>query len=143
MDDPGWIILGVFAALVLLFVYVLPTYIAFSRQHSFKWIIMAINLVLGASGLGWLIAFVWAVWPQEKSLADPLLGNPTGTGRRNAGHTLGEMRASATQSEAAPDSNATGASALDVIERLSKLAERGVITAEEFAEKKARLLSQV
>jgi len=38
--------------------------------------------------------------PQNKSLADPLLGNPTGTGHRNAGHTLGEMRASAALSEA-------------------------------------------
>jgi hypothetical protein len=143
MDTPGWVVLGVLAVLLLLFVYWLPTYIAFKRKHDFKWIIMAINLVLGASGLGWLIAFVWAVWPQDKSLADPLLGNPTGTGRRNAGHTLGEMRATAAQSEASLGSNGTASAAMDVIDRLSKLAERGAITAEEFSAKKASLLSQV
>ncbi len=92
-------------------------------------------MVLGASGVGWLIAFVWAVWPQDKSLADPLLGNPTGTGRRNAGHTLGEMRASAAQSQASVGANGATSAALDAIDRLSKLAERGAITAEEFSVK--------
>jgi hypothetical protein len=142
MDTPGWVVLGILAMLLLL-VYGLPTYIAFKRNHEFKWIIMAINVVLGASGLGWLIAFVWAVWPQDKSLANPLLGNPTGTGRRNAGHTLGEMRASAAQSESALGTNGMSNAALDAIDRLSKLAERGAITAEEFSAKKATLLSQV
>jgi hypothetical protein len=143
MDTPGWVVLGVVAVLFLLLVYGLPTYIAFKRNHEFKWIIMAINVVLGASGLGWLIAFVWAVWPQDKSFADPLLGNPTGTGRRNAGHTLGEMRASAAQSDATPGASETTNAALDAIDRLSRLAERGAITAEEFSAKKASLLSQV
>lgn len=143
MDTPGWVVLGVLVVIILLWVYWLPTYIAFKRKHEFKWIIMAINLILGASGLGWLIAFVWAVWPQNKSLADPLLGNPTGIGRRNVGHTLGEMRASAALPEAALGANGTTSAALDAIDRLSKLAERGAITAEEFSAKKASLLNHV
>jgi hypothetical protein len=143
MDTPGWVVLGILAVLVLLLVYGLPTYIAFKRNHHFKWIILAINVILGASGIGWLIAFVWAVWPQDKSLADPLLGNPTGTGRRNSGHTLGEMRASAAQTESSLGGAGTASAALDAIDRLSKLAERGAITPEEFSAKKATLLNQV
>ena len=140
MSTSDWVVVGAAVVLLAAFVYALPTYIAFRRNHQFKWIILAINAVLGASGLGWLIALVWAVWPQEKSLADPLLGNPTGTGSRNVGHTLGEMRASAARTEAA---GGTTSAALDAIDRLSKLAERGAITAEEFSTKKTHLLSQV
>jgi len=143
MNTPGWVVLVVFAVLLALLVYWLPTYIAFARNHEFKWIIMAINLVLGASGLGWLVAFVWAVWPQNKSFADPLLGNPTGTGRRNAGHIVGEIRASAGRSDPYLGANDASCAALDAIDRLSKLSERGAITAEEFAAKKASLLNQV
>jgi hypothetical protein len=131
MDTPGWVVLGVVAVLFLLLVYGLPTYIAFKRNHEFKWIILAINIVLGASGLGWLIAFVWAVWPQDKTLADPLLGNPTGTGRRNVGHTLGEMQASAAQKR----------DPLDELEKLGALRAKGVLTEEEFAQEKSRIWS--
>src|SRR5208283_4753303 len=102
MDTPNWILLGAAAVTIAACFFLLPTFIAFKRDHSFKWVIFAINVVLGASGLGWLIAFVWAVYPQEKSLADPLIGNPTGIGTRNAGHTLGEVAAGNAQSHGRP-----------------------------------------
>ncbi len=143
MDTSQWVGLAIVGVLLLVLVYFLPTYIAFNRKHEFKWIIFAINLVMGASGLGWLIAFVWAVWPQNKSIADPLLGNPTGTGNRNSGHTMGEVRASAARSQGRPAPGADSASALHALDKLADLAAKGVISHEEFAQKKSELLSQV
>jgi hypothetical protein len=138
MDNSMWIVLIAIGVLLLAWIYFLPTYIAFKRQHAFKWIILAINVVLGASGLGWLIALIWAIYPQEKSLADPVLGNPTGTGTRNVGHTLADLGAA--QSQGQPG-DATAA--LDALERLDALAKKGVITEEEFKKKKADLLRHV
>jgi hypothetical protein len=54
------------------------------------WVIFGLNAV-GFTGVTWLGSFVWAVWPSEKSLIDPLAGNVTGTGRRNSGDTLGSI----------------------------------------------------
>ena len=40
-------------------------------------------------GFPWLAAFIWAVWPSDKSLIDPIAGNVTGKGSRNSGDTFG------------------------------------------------------
>jgi len=125
---------------LLLFLYALPTFIAFWRQHEYRWIIFAINVVMGATGLGWLIALVWAIYPGNKSLADPILGNPTGLDGRNVGHTLGEVSASADQSR---DQQLGTTSALDSLDRLAALAEKGIITSDEFEKKKASLLCHI
>ena len=71
-------------------VYFTPFIIALLRGHTYKWVIFGLNAV-GFSGVTWLISFVWAVWPADKSLIDPVAGNVTGTGRRNSGDTLGSM----------------------------------------------------
>jgi hypothetical protein len=143
MSTGAWVILWALVAAAAACFYCLPTIIAFRRNHAYKWVIFAINLALGASGLGWLIALVWAVYPQEKSLADPLLGNPTGTGTRNAGHTMGEFSASKAQSDNHRASATEASSALDALGKLAALAERGIISQEEFQVKKSALLSQV
>ena len=66
-------------ALLITFVFVLPSVIAFTRRHKYRWIILAINIIFGATGVGWLISFIWAVWPQKTSLVDPI-GDPSGKG---------------------------------------------------------------
>ena len=40
----------------------------------------------------WLAAFIWAVWPSNKSLIDPIAGNVTGKGYRNSGDTIGSIK---------------------------------------------------
>ena len=66
-------------ALLITFVFALPSVIAFTRRHKYRWIILAINIIFGATGVGWLLAFIWAVWPQKTSLVDPI-GDPSGKG---------------------------------------------------------------
>ena len=140
MDDIATNIGIIIGVLLVILVYGLPSFIAFYRRHEFRWIIFAINIFFGPTGLGWLIALVWAIYPKNKSLADPVLGNPTGLGNRNSGNTLGEIRQNADKVYKGAQSST---SALDSLDRLAALAEKGVITSEEFAEKKARLLSHI
>ena len=139
-DGAVWVIAILVAILLATVVYFLPTYIAFKRNHAYRWVIFGINFVAGATVIGWLAAFIWAVYPSEKSFADPVLGNATGTGTRNVGHTLGEVNSS--MNSASPGSNA-GNSSLEAIERLAALLERKAITEEEFLKKKTELLKNV
>ena len=140
MNDIATTIGIIIGLLLVILVYGLPAFIAFYRRHEFRWIILAINIFFGPTGLGWLIALIWAIYPKDKSLADPVFGNPTGLGNRNSGNTLGEIRQNADKVHKGAKSSA---SALDSLDRLAALAEKGVITSEEFAEKKARLLSHI
>ena len=63
-------ILMVFAGLCFLGIFLLPSIIAFKRKHHFKFVILAINLIFGATGFGYLIALIWAIWPQKTALID-------------------------------------------------------------------------
>lgn len=83
-------IAGLILVLLVLALYFTPFIIAIARGHSYKWVIFGLNAI-GFSGVTWLVSFVWAVWPSEKSLIDPVAGNVTGTGRRNVGDTLGSI----------------------------------------------------
>ena len=47
----------------------------FKRNHTYKWVILGINTFAIAAGVPWLAAFIWAVWPTNKSLIDPIAGN--------------------------------------------------------------------
>jgi hypothetical protein len=83
-------ILGILLIIFALGIYFTPFIIALARGHAYKWVIFGLNAV-GFSGVTWLISFIWAVWPSDKSLIDPVAGNVTGTGRRNTGDTLGAI----------------------------------------------------
>ena len=56
--------------LLLCALFLLPTFIAFSRDHRNRWIIFIVNIVFGATVLGWLIALVWAM----NKVDDPIKG---------------------------------------------------------------------
>jgi hypothetical protein len=69
MSDGAALALFVFALLVLIG-YFLPTIIAFRRNHRNRWVIFLINLVFGATVLGWIGALIWAM----NKIDDPLKG---------------------------------------------------------------------
>lgn len=54
--EGGVIVLLVFG----LFIYFIPTLVAFSRSHHNSMAINMLNLFLGWTFLGWVIALVWA-----------------------------------------------------------------------------------
>ncbi len=52
--------------LLLLSVLSIPAFIAFARNHRYKWVILVLA-VFGSVfwGIGWLVALVWAVFPNQ------------------------------------------------------------------------------
>ena len=49
------------------FLYFLPVFIAFKRKHTYRWLIVLLN-VFGLTGFAWLCAFIWAIWPKDDFL---------------------------------------------------------------------------
>jgi len=115
--------------------YFLPTFIAFKRGHAFKNIILVINLVFGFTGIGWAGSLIWAIFPAEKSIIDPVVGNVTGTGLRNAGDVLGEAGFAKTRGYE-NESRKT-----QEIKEAAELLENGHINEEEFKEMKRRIIN--
>ena len=67
------------AGILCLAIFLLPSIIAFKRNHHYKFIILAINLILGVTGVGYLIALIWAIWPQKTALVDVVTNDLTST----------------------------------------------------------------
>jgi hypothetical protein len=51
--------------LPLVLLYLLPTWIAFSNRHRSLMLVLALNLCLGWTLLGWLAALGFALWPNQ------------------------------------------------------------------------------
>lgn len=65
--DPGQAIL----ALVLLLVYFIPAINAYSKAHRSRAMILVVNLLLGWTLLGWLIALAWSAGSARDDPAAP------------------------------------------------------------------------
>ena len=63
--------LYILAILTAALLYLSPSVIAHLRQHYYRWPITAINIVLGLTGIGWLVCLVWAVWPEDPTRPRP------------------------------------------------------------------------
>jgi ABC-type transport system involved in cytochrome c biogenesis permease component len=59
----GWMLL-----MILMGLYLIPTWVAFGREHHDKVAILFLNLLLGWSVLGWIIALVWALTAVRREL---------------------------------------------------------------------------
>lgn len=55
-------------------VYVLPSFIAFWRKHPSKGSIIAVNILLGWTGIGWIWAFIWSLGSTRHNV---VVVNPT------------------------------------------------------------------
>lgn len=85
-------LLVLFLIVLVVCIYMLPAIIAVFRGHQFKWVITVLTLFSAWSGVGYIIAFVWAVWPKKTSLLDPLLGDPTANdGHQSIAARFGKM----------------------------------------------------
>jgi hypothetical protein len=63
-------------------IYFIPAIIAFQRRHHYRWPIFAFNLGAAWTGLGWIGTLVWALWPAQSAIIDPIIGDATGSDRR-------------------------------------------------------------
>ena len=68
-------VLTLFCILLGAFVYFLPTIVASNRKHRQATAIGALNLLLGWTILGWVVALVWALMSQESANAASAAGS--------------------------------------------------------------------
>ena len=59
---------------IFLIIYFLPNIIANMRKHSHKVAIFFLNLFTGATGVGWVVSFVWAFFDKPVGRVE---GKPT------------------------------------------------------------------
>lgn len=145
---------GLFILLVVgTILYFLPSIIAFSRDHHYRWIIFAINLVAGVSGVGYLAAFVWSVWPRQTAALDLVASDLTTNSAEASQKVYGRWGQNArafregagfqTGASAAPPTEHMGngiSESIGALQELVRLKNDGVISAVEFSEMKKRLL---
>jgi len=83
-EQLGLLILMLFMIAALVAVYVLPAIVAFKRRHRNRTTILVINLLLGWTSIGWVVAMVWAfvgdVEPLPQSALSPIPPHPGSTG---------------------------------------------------------------
>lgn len=99
--------------------YLLPTYEAWKRDHPSLTSIALVNLFLGWSLIGWVVAFAWACKSQEQKVV-------------------------VTQAVAEPPGSPGSPGALSTSDELRKLValrDDGLVTEAEFQAQRAKLLS--
>ena len=52
---------GPLGGLVGLLLYLAPALIAFARGHLSAWAILVLDVVFGWTGIGWIVALIWAL----------------------------------------------------------------------------------
>lgn len=123
--------------LILVFtIFWFPSDVAKMRGHSYTTLIQILNIAGLFLGVPWFIAAAWAIFPSEKSLIDPIVGNVTGLGRRNAGDTIGAAKQGKNRgAEFEKDTDKQ-------IDALIDMRTKGLISDDEFAKKKAEIIKR-
>ncbi|HEY8967502.1 MAG TPA: superinfection immunity protein [Puia sp.] len=129
---------------VLLVPYFLPTIIAILRQKTNTGSIFALNLLLGWSLIGWVVALVWALSSDNLRTQTVIVNNvpPAPTHRPAYDYKGIQLQRKATDSS--PGTKHTDAGQPDKYEQLRKLKQlldEGVLTQKEFDQQKSKLLS--
>ena len=147
----GNVFLITLAATVALPIFFIPSIVAYRRKHAYLGVIVGLN-IFGFTGFLWIIAFIWAVFPSNKSLIDPFLGNVTGTGVRNTGDTIGSVKYGVRRGEederkaehgANPSLGRNAESALAYsLAKIEKLYSEKIINDEEYARMRGQILEK-
>ncbi len=120
--------------ILLIAFYFLPTIIAANRHHPNSVAIFCINLFLGWSLIGWVVALVWAVSAMNETQQTIQIINPGGQRdiqTQTAGRTASKE----------PITTDTNINVADELSKLHQLKEKGVITEAEFQEQKSLVLN--
>lgn len=51
---------------ISILIYFLPFIISCYRNHSHKYAILTLNLLMGLSGVGWIASFIWAFYDNKQ-----------------------------------------------------------------------------
>ncbi|MEO5807729.1 superinfection immunity protein [Devosia sp.] len=130
------VVLGFYGVVLIvgLIIYVLPSIVAFKRQHPNRWIILAINLALGGTGIAWLGSLVWAFNAVHKS--------PTGSDGGESGINLFANDPVIVRTERAPSTRSI-AESVDLLERVNDLLAKGLISQDEHGSMRRAALDEI
>ena len=128
------VLIGLVGFVVFVVIWLLPGFIATSRNHAYSGVVWVLAIVGIVNGLTWVIAMIWSLWPREKSLADPLIGNVTGTGSRNSGDTVGAIDVGRSLGRFEESDIRTQ------LQDCERMLESGLITKEEYTERRRSIL---
>ena len=127
----------IIVGLILLYViFWFPSIVAKRRGHAYVSIIQILNIAALFTGVTWFIAAGWAIFPSEKSLIDPVVGNPTGVGRRNAGDTIGAAKQGFDRGKSFEEETDKQ------IQNLIEMRSKGLLTDDEFLKAKLDVLKR-
>jgi Superinfection immunity protein len=129
-DDTAFIIFLGISLLIAGIIYIVPTIVAFRRNHPNRWIILVINVAFGGTVIGWGIALVWAMRAAHRV-------GCTGSGGES-GLNLFINDVKRIQSVEPPSLSQTSLS--HELERLHDLLVKGAISQAEYSGLKAKLL---
>jgi len=148
---------GLFIIIIVLLgilAFLLPAAIAFYRNHHYKWIILALNVILGLTGVGYFVALVWAVWPKQTAIFDLVTNDPTTNSEEDGqkiysrmGNNVRAYKDARDASDVEPNLVAPRDESLDhafaqVLSNLTKLRDDGRITEKEFVRKRKEIIDQ-
>ena len=125
------------AGLILLYViFWFPSIVAKRRGHAYTSMIQVLKIATLFTFITWFIAAGWAIFPSEKSLIDPVVGNPTGLGRRNAGETIGAAGQGLGRGKSFEEETDKQ------IQNLIEMRSMGLLSDEEFLKAKRKVLQR-
>jgi hypothetical protein len=111
-------------------IYIIPSIVAFRRNHPNRWIILVINLAFGGTIIGWGIALVWAMRAAHR------VGSTGSGGESGLNLFVNDVkRVQVIEPPPLPQTSVT-----QELERLHGLLTRGAISQVEFDDLKAKLL---
>jgi len=123
-----WLIVGV--------IYLVPTIIGFVRNHPNRWLILLLNVVFGATLLGWLGALIWAFSAVHRS--------PTGNHGGESGLNLFANDPIPVRIEGSVPLSSMGTDGvMEKLSRLKTLHQQGALDDEEYQRLRRPLLAQL
>lgn len=127
-----------------LIMYPLPTFVAFSKRHPNRWVILGLNLILGGTGIVWFGCLIWAMM----KVHDPKDAEGSRGGESGLNIFANDIVRVKVEGESAtppsaragapgwpsdlPSSPAPGPDTLSRLERLQRLRDQGVIDDEQL-----------
>jgi hypothetical protein len=129
-DDTAFIIFLGIAFLIVGVVYIMPSIVAFRRDHLNRWIILVINVAFGGTIIGWGVALAWAMRAAHRA------GSTSSGGESGLNLFINDVKR--IQVVEPPPLRQTSVS--HELERLHALLVRGAISQTEFDGLKAKLL---
>ena len=118
--------------------YFLPTVIAMLRGKSNTFAILLLNLFLGWTFIGWIVALVWSVTSDNKPQTI-VVNNNSSIEPRNEFKTFSSQRI---KSEQTNNSNLNShQEKIQNLKKLRQLLDDGILTQEEFVQQKNQILA--